>query len=60
VRGRNLRARGKYFTGSQIRVARAANRLRFAAKERKFVTVRVTNFVVLTPGVRAVEMWLLS
>jgi hypothetical protein len=42
---------------SQIRRARAANRLRFAAKERKFVTVRVTNIVVLTQGVNGVKAW---
>jgi hypothetical protein len=48
------------FTGSQIRRARAANRLRFAAKEQKFVTVRVTNIVSLTLGARAVEKWRLS
>jgi hypothetical protein len=48
------------FSGSQIRRARAAKRLRFAAKEQKFVTAGVTNFVVLTPGMRAVEMSRLS
>jgi hypothetical protein len=38
---------------SRIRQLRAAKRLRFAAKERKFVTGEVTNFVALTFGVIA-------
>jgi hypothetical protein len=54
-----VRAENK-FPGSQIRLPRAANRLAFAAKEQKFVTVSVTNFVFLTLGVRAVEKRRLS
>jgi hypothetical protein len=44
--------RENIFPNSQIGRTDAAKRLRFAAKERKFVTGRVTNFVVLTGGVR--------
>jgi hypothetical protein len=41
---------------SQNRLSRAANRLRFTPKEQKFVTVRVTNIVVLTAGVIRVKV----
>jgi hypothetical protein len=55
-----LRARENIFAGSQKRMARAANRLRFAAKERKFVTVRTTIFVTLTLDVNDVARRRLS
>jgi hypothetical protein len=42
--------RENIFPHTQIGRAGAAKRLPFAAKEQKFVTGRVTNFVVLTRG----------
>jgi hypothetical protein len=44
------------FPASQIGLPHAANRLRFAAKEQKFVTVRVTNIVVLPLEVSGVRI----
>jgi hypothetical protein len=43
-----LRGRENIFPASQSRHSYAAKRLRSESKERKFVTVRVTNFVALT------------
>jgi hypothetical protein len=44
------------FARSQICLPHASNRLRFTPKEQKFVTVRVTNFVVLTPDGSGVKI----